>query len=207
MQGNEEIKDFFTKQIEQYGEKSPMAFDWGSRESQLTRFKVLSEIGDLNNKTILDIGCGFADFYSYLTWISKIRIADYVGIDLISKMIQIAGERHLESYMDLDLRVCDVMDQDLPQCDFVFGSGIHYLKSGEVGYRMRKVVTRMFELCRIGVATNMLSSLHNGARSEHSLRFDPIDTFRFCRTLTKFVTMRHDYLENDFTIYLYKERQ
>ena len=39
---------------------------WGSKSSQNLRFKILSNKFNLNNKSILDLGCGYGDFYSFL---------------------------------------------------------------------------------------------------------------------------------------------
>ena len=39
---------------------------WGSKKSQDLRFKILIDRWNLENKSILDIGCGFGDFYFFL---------------------------------------------------------------------------------------------------------------------------------------------
>ena len=36
---------------------------WGSVDSQEKRFRVLMEIGDLDNNSILDVGCGLGAFF------------------------------------------------------------------------------------------------------------------------------------------------
>ena len=33
---------------------------------------------------------------------------------------------------------------------------------------------------------------------------DPSQVFRFCKSLSEWVVLRHDYLPHDFTIYMYK---
>jgi hypothetical protein len=35
---------------------------------------------------------------------------------------------------------------------------------------------------------------------------DPVEIVRFCRSLTPWVVLRHDYLAHDFTVYLYRDR-
>ena len=42
------------------------ALDWGSRESQQLRFKVLSEVRMPASASILDVGCGQGDLYLWL---------------------------------------------------------------------------------------------------------------------------------------------
>ena len=39
---------------------------WGSTDSQDKRFSVLTEIGDLDNRTILDVGCGLGAYFDYI---------------------------------------------------------------------------------------------------------------------------------------------
>ncbi|HPA64879.1 MAG TPA: class I SAM-dependent methyltransferase, partial [Spirochaetota bacterium] len=41
--------------------------DWESMEAQHSRFAVLSEYVPLSGKSLLDVGCGLADLYAFLT--------------------------------------------------------------------------------------------------------------------------------------------
>ena len=69
-------KDFFLAveedAIERYSKRfknlgfSPKSLGWGCKEDQLERFKIIFNHIPLNRKSIMDIGCGFADFYLYL---------------------------------------------------------------------------------------------------------------------------------------------
>src|SRR5688572_31025014 len=45
---------------------SHKALDWGSRDSQELRFSVLAAIADLRGCSVLDVGCGLADFCAFL---------------------------------------------------------------------------------------------------------------------------------------------
>ena len=38
----------------------------GNEQRRAIRFQVLSGVGDLNNSSVLDLGCGLGDFYGYL---------------------------------------------------------------------------------------------------------------------------------------------
>ena len=60
----------YKKLYKRYG-NSFKSLDWGSKEKQMLRFKILSKIGNLNKKKILDVGCGFGDFN---LWLKKKRI-------------------------------------------------------------------------------------------------------------------------------------
>ena len=95
------------------------SLDWGSVGSQQTRFSVLSEIGPLNKRKILDVGCGLADFYD---WLLKRNIScDYSGIDITPDMIECAINR----FPSLDLHVSSLQDYHAldHSFDYVFASG------------------------------------------------------------------------------------
>jgi len=61
----------------------------------------------------------------------------------------------------------------------------------------------MFSLATSAVAFNTLSTW---AQDQEAGEFyaDPLKVVEFCRTLTPWVVMRHDYHPRDFTVYLYK---
>lgn len=66
--------------------ETPKALGWGCKEDQLERFKTLCENIDLAGKSILDLGCGFADLYGYL--LSKKIECQYIGVDVIPEFIE-----------------------------------------------------------------------------------------------------------------------
>src|SRR5690242_20611090 len=72
---------------------SPESLGWGGgKERQFLRFKILCEIGIEKDDSILDVGCGFADLYEYLTitgWSGR-----YTGVDINGKLLELAREVH-----------------------------------------------------------------------------------------------------------------
>ena len=55
---------YFTGLAEKYG-NDVRTLNWGSKASQKGRFAVLEKIGNLNKKSVLDVGCGLGDFYGW----------------------------------------------------------------------------------------------------------------------------------------------
>jgi len=195
-----DIAAFFNRRAQRYGD-SVDALDWNSRHTQETRFRVLMEIGALKGRSVLDVGCGLADFYAFLRKRgAKVR---YTGVDLSKKLIDLARAKHT----GLDLHVADILREDLGQYDYVFASGIFYLKTEEAGLRARYLIRRMFESCRIGTAFNMLNLEYGRAHpfAEHVMAFRPSPIVRTCRQMTDYIVLRQDYFPNDFTVYLYRE--
>ena len=64
----------------------------GYRTGQSIRFQVLTEIGDLRNATILDVGCGFGDLCRFLE--KKKLNVKYHGVDINQDFIDVAKKRN-----------------------------------------------------------------------------------------------------------------
>lgn len=181
----------------------PKAVSWGSGESQECRFKILSEIGVLDNKTILDVGCGLGDFYGYLAR-NKIKPKSYLGIDINPLMVSGAKKK----YPKAEFMAGDLIDM-FPKrnFDYVFQSGIFNLKFPNWEKITYKILAKMYGLSKIGVGTNFLSVLSPFSRDKSSFYADPKKIIDFvCSDLSKRFVLRHDYRPNDFTIYIYKDK-
>jgi len=61
----------------------------------------------------------------------------------------------------------------------------------------------MYRLCRKGVAFNLLNAAVVQAHDLQS--FMPQDMLKYCQTMAPKSRLREDYLDNDFTIYMYKK--
>jgi hypothetical protein len=57
---------FHNELIEEFGIASHATLGWKEPAGQEARFKVLSGIGPLNGRSVLDAGCGHADLFAYL---------------------------------------------------------------------------------------------------------------------------------------------
>ena len=194
----ERIAQFYDQRVEQYGH-DPRACDYGRPQSQLKKFAVLADVLPLTNTTILDVGCGFADYATYLA--SRFASISYTGIDLSAQMIATAQQLH----PDLNLQVGNIVQEaGQARFDVVTTNGIFYLLGDSAPSLMRHIIQHMFTLARQAVAFNSLSTW---APEQEAGEFyaDPIEILEFCRTLSSRVVLRHDYLPHDFTIYLYRD--
>jgi SAM-dependent methyltransferase len=194
------IAGYYRELIERY-QHDPRACDYGHPASQRVKFGVLAGVMPLAGKRILDVGCGFADFVPYLA--AECGEVDYCGVDITAEMIDTARRLH----PGLSLRCLDVLRENPGgPFDLVTANGIFYLLGAEAPVLMRRLITRMFELSRDAVAFNSLSAwAPDPAPGEFYA--DPLETVAFCRTLTPWVALRHDYHPRDFTIYMYRNRR
>ena len=198
---NRKTIEHFTCLIENYKCDFRSA-DWGSKSSQENRFKILTEIHDLSNKSILDVGCGIADLYQYLSRYNT-NVA-YTGYDITPAAIQHAAQR----FPGISLGVRDLSEESnlTPEFDYVIASGIFYLRQVNAMTYLEKIAANMFSLCRHGVAFNCLS-IYAQHKKEGEFYADPSAVLKVCLKITPWATIRHDYFPHDFTVYLYRESQ
>jgi predicted TPR repeat methyltransferase len=183
--------------VERYGH-DVRACDYGHAASQQIKFRVLAEVTPLDRLTLLDVGCGFADYADYLH--ARFPSLRYTGIDLSAKMV--AEARRLRPH--LDLRHGNVLSEPAEeQFDVVTANGVFYLLGDRAEAVMREIVERMYLRARRAVAFNSLS---RWAPDPEAGEFyaDPLATLAFCRALCPWVVLRHDYHSRDFTIYMYR---
>lgn len=194
----EDISEYYERLVDQYGNDS-RACDYGRAESQQTKFEVITQVMPVQGKRVLDVGCGFGDFTDYL--IDHYTDFFYEGVDITPRMIQEA--RRLRP--DFSFQILDIMTQDPGSTyDLVTANGIFYLLGDDGEFYMHQLIKRLYELSSEAVAFNSLSAWADKQEPEEFYA-DPISTLEFCRTLSPWVVLRHDYMPHDFTIYIYRE--
>lgn len=194
------ISNYYNKLVRKHGH-SYLACDYGREESQASKFNVLCEAITPDCLSMLDIGCGFADFYFYLK--NKGFELEYTGYDISPAMVEAARKR--DANFKIELRnIVDSPSND--KFDFVTANGIFYLLGNDAQEMMYAIIASMYKCCNKVVAFNSLSSW---ATDKENSEFyaDPTDVVNFCRSLTPWVVLRHDYHSRDFTIYMYTEQQ
>ena len=166
------------------------AVDAGSLESQRTRLAVLTSIIP-THATILDIGCGYGALLEQ-SWIKSER---YLGIDYLPEMIEAAKKK----YPGYRFEVGDIM-QPKPAwaADYVMANGLFQFADD---FFVLKTVPTLFALARKGVAINFL---RKGRSDEYTV--SPKGMLSYMDYLTPWYAIKADYLPNDFTLYLYKQR-
>ena len=176
----------------------PNALYWSSKEIQELRFSVLSGIGVRSGDSVLDVGCGFADLKGWFE--AQGIVVDYTGVDISPDLIAVAKEKHPD---------CDLYVGELTDCSFSEGSFDWVLLSGALnepyndeGKYTRAMIRQMYQLSRYGTAFNLLNAQVVQAFDLQSFYTD--EMLEFCQELNAHCKLRTDYLENDFSIYIYK---
>ena len=174
-----------------------------SAHSQLIRFQILSGIGDLNNKTILDVGCGFGDFYGFLTKKKGIKIKKYVGIDINSTMIELAKKK----YPAAEFQVRNLLENPIGELfDYVFESGTFEIDTPNWNKITQELLIKMFKITKMGLSANFLSDFIPFKKTKGSRYNNPAEILNFAnKHLNSRLVLRHDYLPHDFTVFIYKK--
>jgi SAM-dependent methyltransferase len=201
MSEERKILDFYAQRWEQYGYDT-RSLGIGSRESQEIRFDVLSQIGDLRNASVLDVGCGFGDLRSFLE--RRGIPVRYTGLDLQPAFIEEARRRHPD-----DAFFCADIERFEPNSppDYVLISGTFNVKFREDQEDwVFGVLRRMFEISRRGVGINLLSTYYDPGHFRNDMFYcEPERALSRAHAITRWVALRHDYLPHDFTLYLHKK--
>jgi ubiquinone/menaquinone biosynthesis C-methylase UbiE len=167
----------------------------GYRTGQSIRFQVLSEIGDLKNASVLDVGCGFGDLCRFLE--KKKLNVKYHGVDINQEFIEVAKKRNPHGKFELR----DIEKNPFTKkFDYVFGAGIFTLASFKNAI---PIIKEQFRICKKGVAIDFLST-YVTYKDDFLFYTDPDKMFKFAKTLTKRVTLRHDYKPYEYCMYLHK---
>ena len=197
------MKDFYKERYEIHGETC-LSLGWGSKCSQEKRFKVLKDVGINTGDTVLDIGAGFSDFYPYLMD-NNITPKEYVGLEKEESFYKKSLTKFSKFENFTALNEAHETISDDRKYDWVVASGVFCFKSQSVG-EIQEAIINIWKVANRGMAINFLSDYTPGIKKENFRHIDPVKMIEiFRKNITIRMSMRHDYLDNDFTIYAYKE--
>ena len=195
---DQKIIRFFDSTLRDHPASSPAVVGWSTVETQALRFEVLTQIADLGGSRVLDVGCGVGDLLGYLQ--ANLKNVEYVGIDVHPQMIAHAIRKFPKGTF-----VHQSLDQVQDLSDFVLVSGAFNLRVSDNEHYLQRMIKLAYSLAKKGVAFNLLSRYAPYELIYSDLYYyDPAIVFAYCKNMASRVTLRHDYLSNDFSIYMYK---
>ncbi len=193
----EQLLSFYNLHYKKFGER-PEALRW-TPQGQLRRYYTFLEIApDLNNRKILDYGCGMGDFYKFLK--RRGISVNYTGIDINGNFINVAKKKYPECLF----KVTSIDEGPLDEYyDYIFICGVFNLRVPGVQDDLRNALVTLFKNCNKGLALNALSS-HTPVKDAELNYTSPEDTVKFAiENLSPSVVLRHDRIPNDFTLFIY----
>lgn len=160
------LGDYYSKTFQKYG-ATAKGVDWNDEDELLLRYdKMLAVlqkdflVRSENPATLLDVGCGWGGLLKHTRTIGV--PIEYAGIDVVESMISAAKEMFPEERF-----VCgDVFElDDDEKFDFVVCNAMLTQKLGvsipQMEQFAKDLVIKMFDLCRHGIAFNMMSTRVN----------------------------------------------
>ncbi|MCK5294105.1 MAG: class I SAM-dependent methyltransferase [Arcobacteraceae bacterium] len=183
-------KQFYAKSIKEYG-VSAAGVHWNNKYTQYRRFEILTKLikKDIVNSTIIDAGCGFAEYYRYLDVNHKIPIK-YIGYDCEDEMLNVAKKR----FRQLEFYNKNILVDTLDEVDYYICSGAMNIMPKDDVFLFIK---RCFTYSKKGFIFNILKSM-----SFNEIDIDEV--LDYCKSLASNIKTKDNYLDNDFTIFMLK---
>ncbi len=183
----------YSKRYLVHGE-SPLTVGWGSSEQQQYRFARALECADFAARTVLDVGCGFGDFFAFLRT-RRVPIGKYVGIDINPEFIAVATKK----YASAEFACASLIDAEEGRfaSDIVVMLGLLNFKQEvlENPRYSRDMVTKGYSLCRETLIADFLSVriTDDYPKEDFVYYYDPRKVLELGLELSPNVVLKHDY--------------
>lgn len=193
----EKLAAYYDEKLKTYGD-DPRSLGWTPGSRQL-RFDVISAIGDLEGCRVLDVGCGFGDLYGYLR--QKNINVDYFGVDINPDFTAVARGK----YPGARFETADFEERGVDgSYDWAFAVGVFTIRLSDNKAFVRKMLQRMFDCSRKGFAADFLRPAYGNGEEDIYWSPQPEDIVKICRSLSKRIVLRCDYIASEYCIYVYK---
>ena len=173
----------------------------GSAEKQALRHAVHATALRGEGPSVLDIGCGIGWFYEHLR--KSGMACRYTGYDIVPEYVDECRRLFPEATFELRNIFADGIGGsfDTVVMSQVLNNRYRNSDNGEV---MRTAMARAFEHARVSISVDMLST-YVDFQDPDLFYYSPEEVFRYAHTLTRRVTLRHDYRAFEFTVQLFRE--
>lgn len=186
---------------------------WGSKEQQDYRFfQTLSELDFDGGKSVIDIGCGFGDYFALLLASNK-KISQYTGWDingdLISEAQKIWSGSENASFAVKNISTTQKIDE---KADIAVMLGVLNLNLNGIldNYEYSfALIKNAFECVNEVLVVDFLSTQYTSDYPVESFVFyhDPVKMLAFALTLSSNVVLKHNYSpipQKEFMLIIYK---
>jgi ubiquinone/menaquinone biosynthesis C-methylase UbiE len=189
------ILHYYSDLFKKYGD-NPKSLGWGNGRQSM-RFQILNQIGNFQNCSILDVGCGFGDFFGFLK--HKNIDFNYLGVDINEDFLSMAEKK----YPSANFELRDIQKNKFhKKFDWVVGTGL--TNKASTYPHLKNLLKEMFLISKKGVSIDFISN-YVDFKDKSIFYTSPEIMFKFAKTLTRRITSRHDYFPFEFCLYLYKQ--
>lgn len=152
----ERIVSLYDGRVKKFGDDAK-SVGWKSKEQQELRFRILTQNIELANQSIIDIGCGFGDFYDFLCRCGSMPL-QYTGIDISNEVLKIAREKYnnISHVRFLNLQLMSKTDEVF---DYAVASGsLNYNFPIDMDEYIENFISIYQASVRKGLLINLLTS-------------------------------------------------
>jgi ubiquinone/menaquinone biosynthesis C-methylase UbiE len=191
---DERMVDRYSTRFRQFG-ADPRTLGWDRRESQAVRFASAARAVSFGGRSVLDIGCGLADFGDFLYRNPALAPSKYSGIDINPDLIEVCCQRHPSGSFE----VRNVLRQPYGEerWDVVTMFGLLNLRFTEFSNEeyAREFIAEAFRICGEALVVDMLSARTDAAYMPEDFvyYYQPTAMLDFALSLTPHVMLLHDY--------------
>lgn len=191
----------YNNRLKQFG-VSIEALNSGTEDRRQLRFDILRDVGITAGDRVLDLGCGFGDFYLYCR--NKDLRVDYLGVDINPALVAEARNR----FPGVRFEVKDIQKEDVPEVDYVVStSSFNMVLDKQDNYKfVEDILRKSYAVARKGVAIDFMSDyVEFRGPDKEIFYYSPEKIFSIAKKISKRVCLRHDYRLFDFCIYIYSD--
>ncbi|RXK13599.1 hypothetical protein CP965_07315 [Halarcobacter mediterraneus] len=196
------IQNRYSTRFVKYG-YSPKTLGWDKGKQDL-RYHILLEDYNLENKSILDIGCGFADANILLK--KKVENYTYLGVDIVKELIETATEIYKDD-SHIDFILGDFLNLNLnKKFDIVIASGIFNFKlTNEDNYDfINSFMKKAYNLSKEGISFDFLSDKVD-FQYKNTFHSSPSKILDMAYQFSKNVSLKNNYMPFEFAITIFKD--
>lgn len=196
----DKIKKEYQDKFNKFG-VDPKSLFWASKGAAHQRFRQMWAEIDFNNKSVLDVGCGFGEMAKFLD--KRYKIKSYTGIDIVPEFIEEAKK----NFPHREFFVKDYLNEKIEgDFDVVLASGIiNSNVENNMEYR-KTAISKLFSLTSNILVFNMLGGhpAPDNVEGSNIWYADSLQILEYCMSLTRRVILRASYNPKDFTILMFK---
>lgn len=193
----------YSDRLSKYG-ATDAALGW-TKSKQKLRYRVLLDYW-LAHPTptplhVLDFGCGFGDFYGYAHQ-HGVPLS-YTGVDINEDLIAVARQRYPEARF-----LCiDMFDQRFSESfDIVLSCGVHNHKLVDNAQFIERTFALFNRISNVGFAVNFLSNRFTFENADNYYA-SPEEILGLGLGYSSRVSLRHDYMPYEFTVFVDKRSE
>ena len=199
------IAEHYKKCFKDHGDNH-LGVDWPKYEDTLTRYKVMLDLINENNKvSLLDFGCGLGHLYKFILNEKKENEIVYSGLDINEKFY----DHCIKKYPEVNFFLKDInINDEIPNFDYIVCNGT-FTEKRDLSYEemfdfMSNTLKTLWLKTNKGIAFNVMSKLVDWERDDlFHVSMDKIGLF-LKNNLSKNFVIRNDYKLYEYTIYVYK---